>query len=707
VSRLDEIRGKVSEVDARIVDALAERKDLVGEILSLKDAESRGLRDRERESAILAQVIRIGRERGLDGFFLTKLFQEIIDYALKLQKDHLQERLGAGKPGTDHIRVAFQGASGAYSHLAGKKHFASIEERVSFTGRRTFEDVVRVVENGVVDFGILPVENTTAGSINEVYDLLRRRSVHLVGEEIFEIVHCLMAIEEVPLAHIRRIYSHPQALAQCSTFLASLLNCKIESFPDTAMAVAKVRDDRDLSQAAVASEAAAAEHGLKIVKRGIANQKENLTRFVLVAREPVPVDPRIPAKTSLVLATDHKEGALARCLHILASRHLNLTKLESRPRPRTPWEYLFYLDFEGNLAEAQTRSAIEELKRESRYLKVLGTYPALDRERTMPSPADLAAAGGEATGPGGDRAGASECGGNGGGGGSEKIVAIELAPSGGTDGAASLVVAEKKGYRLVSRAHKADDTVVCARGVAIGGEGFVVIAGPCSVEDEDQIRRCAHAVREHGGQVLRGGCFKPRTSPYSFQGLGYEGLDYLCRAGHDFGLPVVTEVLTPLDVAKVAEEADLLQIGARNMQNFALLNEVGRVDRPVILKRGMMSSVDELLAAAEYILAQGNQQVILCERGIRTFETATRNTLDLSAIPVLRRRTHLPVIVDPSHAAGERYLVPPLARAARAVGAHGIMIEMHPDPDRALSDGAQSLDFPAFASLMAQLHGDR
>ncbi len=237
----------------------------------------------------------------------------------------------------------------------------------------------------------------------------------------------------------------------------------------------------------------------------------------------------------------------------------------------------------------------------------------------------------------------------------------------------------------------------------IGGGSFTVIAGPCAVESEEQIRRCARAVRECGGHILRGGCFKPRTSPYSFQGLGYEGLNYLVHAGEDFGLPVVTEVLTPADVSRVAQQADILQIGARNMQNFSLLDEVGRIDRPVLLKRGLMSSIEELLGAAEYILAQGNQQVILCERGIRTFETATRNTLDLSAVPILKERTHLPVIVDPSHAAGDRNLVVPLARAAKAVGADGIMVEIHPDPENALSDGAQSLSFSGFKRLMADL----
>ncbi|MEE9177979.1 MAG: 3-deoxy-7-phosphoheptulonate synthase, partial [Acidimicrobiia bacterium] len=232
---------------------------------------------------------------------------------------------------------------------------------------------------------------------------------------------------------------------------------------------------------------------------------------------------------------------------------------------------------------------------------------------------------------------------------------------------------------------------------------LVMIAGPCAVESWDQIVATARAVRDAGGSVLRGGCFKPRTSPYSFQGLGLEGLDMLAEAGKIFGLPVVTEVLSPGDVDDMAKKADILQIGTRNMQNFSLLAAVGRTHRPVLLKRGMSSSLDELLQAAEYILAEGNQQVILCERGIRTFENSTRNTLDLSAVPVLKSRTHLPVVVDPSHAAGNRELVPPLALAAEAIGAHGIMVEIHPDPDTALSDGPQSLHLDQFEELMVAL----
>jgi chorismate mutase/prephenate dehydratase len=230
-----------------------------------------------------------------------------------------------------------------------------------------------------------------------------------------------------------------------------------------------------------------------------------------------------------------------------------------------------------------------------------------------------------------------------------------------------------------------------------------MIAGPCAVESWDQVMTAAKVVKENGGSILRGGCFKPRTSPYSFQGLGFEALEMLVEAGKAYGLPVVTEVVSPEDVEGVARKADILQIGTRNMQNFSLLSAVGRAHRPVMLKRGMSSSLDELLQAAEYILSEGNQQVFLCERGIRTFETSTRNTLDLSAVPVLRQRTHLPVIVDPSHAAGDRDLVPPLALAAQAVGANGIMVEIHPDPESALSDGPQSLTLDQFREMMTAL----
>lgn len=258
-------------------------------------------------------------------------------------------------------------------------------------------------------------------------------------------------------------------------------------------------------------------------------------------------------------------------------------------------------------------------------------------------------------------------------------------------------------YKIASRDYKQEDTIISVRDVKIGGEKFIIIAGPCLVESFEQINQCAREIKESFADILRGGCFKPRTSPYAFQGLGYEALDLLKSAGTTYDLPIITEVLSIDQIEKVAEKADILQIGDRNMMNFSLLSEVGRSFRPVMLKRGLMASIEELLNATEYILARGNRQVILCERGIRTFETATRNTLDLSAVPVLKELTHLPIIVDPSHAVGDRDKVLPLAKAAKAVGADGIMVEIHLYPEKALSDGAQSLRFAQFRNLISEL----
>jgi len=265
------------------------------------------------------------------------------------------------------------------------------------------------------------------------------------------------------------------------------------------------------------------------------------------------------------------------------------------------------------------------------------------------------------------------------------------------------VHAVMKPYKLASREFAAGPTRIPLGEADMGGRELFVVAGPCSVEGLQMLRDTAVDVKASGARALRGGAFKPRTSPYSFRGMGEEALEMLAQVRAETGLPVVTEVMDTRQVELVAGYADVLQVGARNMQNFALLTEVGRLHRPVLLKRGMSATVEDLLLAAEYVMNQGNMDVILCERGIRTFETATRNTLDVAAVPVLKRETHLPVIVDPSHAAGYRPLVAPLAMAAVAAGADGLMVEVHPDPESATSDGEQSLTFGEFRALMEAL----
>jgi 3-deoxy-7-phosphoheptulonate synthase len=263
------------------------------------------------------------------------------------------------------------------------------------------------------------------------------------------------------------------------------------------------------------------------------------------------------------------------------------------------------------------------------------------------------------------------------------------------------VLRVSKPYKLAGRDFRPEDTHITVGDVTIGGDEMVVMAGPCSVEGEEMLLATAHMAREAGARILRGGAFKPRSSPYSFRGMGVEGLKLLAKAREETGLPVVTEVMTAEDVGVVAEYADILQVGARNMQNFILLDEVGKIRKPVLLKRGFACTYEELLLSAEYIMAGGNNEVILCERGIRTFEDYTRNTLDLAAIPVIKRLSHLPIVADPSHGTGRWHLVEPMALAAVAAGVHGLIIEVHPNPDKALSDGPQSLTFENFQKLMA------
>jgi 3-deoxy-7-phosphoheptulonate synthase len=281
----------------------------------------------------------------------------------------------------------------------------------------------------------------------------------------------------------------------------------------------------------------------------------------------------------------------------------------------------------------------------------------------------------------------------------EEITSLPLEACPGVD----RVVAILKPYKLVSREFHPADSVIDVRGVKVGGDAFALVAGPCSIENEEQVMAAARAVRDNGGNMLRGGAFKPRSSPYSFQGLGVEGLQLLAAAREETGLPIVTELMDPRDLEPVLEYADVIQIGARNMQNFQLLSECGKVDKPILLKRGLSATIEEWLMAAEYIVKEGNRQVILCERGIRTFETATRNTFDVSAVPVVKLTSHLPIIVDPSHATGRPELVLPLSLAGVAAGADGILVETHPNPEHALSDGAQSLSTAAFAEYAARV----
>jgi len=663
------LRQSLDEVDSGIVRLIAQRHEVIAAIAKVKERGASGIQDTERERRVLDSVEAVATDLGVSASLVRRIFRELINDSVAQQARHLSGDEGG------RVRVAFQGAPHAYSHAAAQKYLAGRGLEGDLTGYRTFRDAAGALLAGDADLAVLPIENTTAGSINEVYALLREHELFIVGEETWKVDHCLAATSDVPLSALSRILSHPQGLEQCAQFLQSLPHAVPTSYFDTAGAMQAVADSDDPAAAAIGPPEAAAAYGLVVLRRDIADAQDNYTRFVVLSASPAAVDVRIPTKTSLILATRHEEGALLRCLEVLSGSGHSMTKLESRPRPGRPWEYVFFLDFEGNPADPRTSAALDELRSAALYVKVLGSYPA-KALRHRPRPGDLP----------GPQAGESPA---------ETLEAVAADEVPG--------LRRPRPYKLVDRSARQPDTVVRVGDTLIGGDGFVVMAGPCSVESDEQIRATARFVRDHGAHVLRGGVLRPRTSPGSSEGLGWEGLDLLVAAGRETGLPVVTEVMAVDQVQRMAKAADILQVGARNMQNFDLLRELGQVDRPVLLKRGLSSTIEEWLAAAEYVAAQGNQQVILCEQGIRTFESATRNTLDLSAVVVVRERSHLPVIVDPSHGTGLRRYVAPMAWAARAAGAHGLLIEVHPDPAEALADAGQSLSFEEFAALIGQL----
>ncbi len=328
---LKQFREGINAIDDQILDLLARRRTLVASVVELKEREDLQLRDAHREEQLLGRLIANGRKLGLDAHAVTKIFHEIIDDSVRSQQLFLQ-RTRNPQVEQHPWHIAYQGAEGNFSFLAAKKYFADREDSCTFTGYPEFAEVMEAVEEGVVDYGVLPVENTTAGVINEVYDLLLRTKLSIVGEEVFQIHYCLLAVDIVPLSTIRRVLSQWQTLAQCSRFLAQLENCHKEPMIDTAMAVRKVKEDQDLSQAAIASEEAARIYGLKVLERNITDQSDNLTRFIVVAPKPVAVDLRIPAKTSLIIATAHEAGALLKALVVFERHGINMTKLESRPR---------------------------------------------------------------------------------------------------------------------------------------------------------------------------------------------------------------------------------------------------------------------------------------------------------------------------------------------------------------------------------------
>lgn len=618
---LEGLRREIDRADEALLQALARRMQAVDRILRQKEAAGLPLFDEKREDALLAHIVAQAGEKGLDPRLAEQVLRAVIRHSRDLQARRVQE---GRNPDLGRVaRVAFQGTQGAYSWLACRKHFG---ESVDAIGYGSFAEAVKAAERGEVDVALLPVENVLAGSIYEVYDLLAEHRLHVVGEEVIRIEHCLIGFAATPLEQIRAVLSHPVALRQCTGFIEGLPNAESRSYIDSAEAVRKVKDSGDRTLAAIASREAANLHGLEVLREGISDHPENYTRFWVIGRRPVSVDPRIPSKTSLLLVTEHREGALVSCLSVLAAQGVNMTKLESRPRRGMPWQYQFHIDVEGNLAEPRLARALDDLRSRSRFLRVLGCYPRADGERRRPVPLPPLEV------PAGD---------------------LETQP------------------QAAARTRSRPPIVVWVGEHAVGDGGFTVVAGLLSTLQDEALARALSSFRQAGAPIFRYSPLYPSPVNDRFR----EVLE-IVQTAHQRGLPVAHAITTPQEAVAMAPRVDLLEIAGSSMQNFPLLVEVGRLGKPVLLYRSMSSTVQELLAAAEVILEEGNQQVILCEQGIRTFESATRSTLDLGAVPLIKEQARLPVLVDPSTSAAEASRIAPLARAAQAVGADGVVLNV-------------------------------
>ncbi len=627
--QLNSLRKRIDRADRELLDALVRRMKVVDEILQEKESQGLPLFDAARETELLTKVARLAGEKELDPVLAERVLKEVINHSREVQTRRVHQDLN---PDLKRVRtVAFQGTRGAYSWLACRKHFG---HDIDAVGYGSFPEAIEALEEGHVDLAVLPIENVLAGSIHEVYDLLTESKLHVVGEEYLRIEHCLIGLPGTPLEQLEVVFSHPVALQQCRAFIKGLPNARYETYIDSAEAVRMVKNDADPKHAAIASAEAAALYELDVLREGISDHPENYTRFWMISREPVAVDPRIPAKTSIQLVTDHAEGALVAALSALAAQGVNLTKLESRPRKGTPWQYQFHLEMEGNIEEERVIRALDDVRSRARLLRVLGCFPSGALGAT-----------------------------------SRAEISSDPEPPG-----------ESPGPVYVHRVEKADTARPRPRREAkqislgqtiLGGDAFVLIVALDLTTSPENIDRVAHLSRTRGNSLLLA-IQEPRRGPFDL-----EQFRRFRSVGREHQVPVGCLAHSAEQVGPLAPLVDAFVIASRHMQTTNLLEELGRVSVPVVLKRGISSTLRELLASAETILEEGNQDVVLCERGIRTFESASRTTLDLGAIMALKHRTHLPVIVDPSQSVTRAQRVRPLIEACRQVGADGAMVQVN------------------------------
>lgn len=615
---LNQTREQITNLDNELLALLAERRRLSLEVARSKEVDVRPIRDTQREKELLARLVKEGREKGLDAHYVISLYQSIIEDSVLNQQAYLH---GRANPETQKQQycIAYLGARGSYSYLAATRYCQRRQVEMLDLGCQSFDEIVQAVESGHADYGFLPIENTSSGSINEVYDVLQHTSLSIVGETTIEVSHCLLGKAGSQLADIKTVYAHPQPISQCSRYLSQHKDLRLEYCSSSAEAMDKVNQSPDNSAAAIGSAEGGALYQLESIEAGLANQKINQSRFIVVARKAVAVPEQLPAKTTLIMATGQKAGALVEALLVLKAHQLNMSKLESRPIPGTPWEEMFYLDIDANISSESMQAGLKQLERITRFIKVLGCYPCETVKPTQLSNSQLL-----------------------------------IEPSTSKDQVISENGANTSPVRY-SKAYKEQASEINCGAMTIGAGHVGAIA---QITLNNDISHLALSSFEQQVKQLKEAGFQAvLLNAVNQMAMTEVTLAKLRQILHQYGLVCIIAIEQEADMPLAVQHADMLFLAGKQMFNQTLLTQAGTLPIPLILERNDMASFEELFTATEVILSQGNQQLILCDSGIRTLNNANLPSLDLASLIQIKATSHLPILINPSYAVSDDALL--------------------------------------------------
>lgn len=645
---LNQTREQITHLDNELLSLLAERRRLSLEVARSKEVDVRPIRDTQREKELLARLVTAGREKGLDAHYVISLYQSIIEDSVLNQQAYLH---GRANPETQKQQycIAYLGARGSYSYLAASRYCQRRQVEMLDLGCQSFDEIVQAVESGHADYGFLPIENTSSGSINEVYDVLQHTSLSIVGETTIEVSHCLLGKPGSKLSDIKTVYAHPQPISQCSRYLSQHKDLRLEYCSSSAEAMEKVNQSADNSAAAIGSTEGGALYQLESIESGLANQKINQSRFIVVARKAVAVPEQLPAKTTLIMATGQKAGALVEALLVLKAHQLNMSKLESRPIPGTPWEEMFYLDIDANISSEAMQQGLKQLERITRFIKVLGCYPCETVKPTQLSNSQLL-----------------------------------IEPSTSKAQVISTVSLDPSPYRF-SKAYKAQASEIHCGPFTIGAGHIGAIAKITLSKSLLQLESSQAALSAFERRVKQ-------LKEAGFQAVILDGCHSLVSAEaiipklrqtlHQYDLLCVIAIEQATDMPLATGHADMLFLTGKQMFNQALLAQAGTLPIPLFLERNDMASYEEFMAATETILSQGNQQLILCDSGIRTYNNANLPSLDLASLIQIKANSHLPIVINPCYAISEDAL-PLQTQGIKQLKADGLVLNCSLEEDKA------------------------